>query len=227
MSKLSILKEALVTGIAPEGAKPKKFQKLLKQFGNITDPQFVHLYPVRDCRYDDTSYRVFAMPVKGESINEETLEAIKEEIDALPLGCIRYAGGASGLRSVLFDTTTGKYLFEDKDIDDVMAVSDHFEGVLVFVTAVFSSSLDDLDAHYAVFGKGTGKGFMKWDGEYILPIPNHSIGKASTVSPDTFIENPDAPDVVAKAANKYMQIMQYVFYVLIAVGLVWYFLYKK
>lgn len=27
MSKLSILKEALVTGIAPEGAKPKKFQK--------------------------------------------------------------------------------------------------------------------------------------------------------------------------------------------------------
>ena len=222
MSELSALKEAFRTGNAPAEAKAKKFQKLLKQFGNIANPQFVHLYPVRDCSYDDMLYRVFAMPVNGESINEETLEAIKEEIYSLPLGSIRYDSTATGLKNTKFDSITGKYLWKDEDINDVMAVSDHFDGIIIFSMAVFGGSLDELDAYYAVHGKGT----TKWEDECVLPIPNHAIGKASAISPDTFLENPDAPDGVTKAANKYMQIMQYIFYVLAAIGLVWYFFFR-
>ena len=222
MSELSILKEAFSTGVAPAGTEIKRFQILLKKFGSIANPQFVHLYPVRDCRYDDMSYRVFAMPINGESIDEETLEAIKEEIHALPLGSIRYDSTDTGLKYARFDTTTGRYLYKDEDINEVMAVSNHFDGIIIFSMGVFNKSLNELDAYYAVHGKGA----TKWDGECVLPIPNNAIGKGNSISSDSFVENPDAPDGVTKVANKYMQIMQYVLYVLIAIGLVWYFFFR-
>lgn len=233
MNELNLIREALITGIAPAGANAKKFQKLLKKYEHMVNPKFVHLYPVRDCRYDDTTYRVFAMPVNSESIDPETLEAIKEEINTLPVGCIRYNAKASGCRDVEFEDVTGKYVEDENDTDDVMSISNHFDGVLIFTMAVSNGSVAELDCDYAALGKWDGTGFFKWTGYTILPIENVVLGKEcdrasfSEIQDTSVVGDPQAPETaVEKATQKYMQIMQYVFYALVAVGLVWYFFFR-
>ncbi len=54
-----------------------------------------------------------------------------------------------------------------------------------------------------------------------------AVKRASNI-PDTAVEgDPQAPEnAMEKASRKYMQIMQYVFYVLVAIGLVWYFFFR-
>ncbi len=233
MNELSVLKEAFSTGTVPSGANTKKFQKLLKKYEHIVNPKFVHLYTVRDCRYDDTTYRVFAMPVNSESIDIETLEAIREEVNTLPVGSIRYNSKSSGCRDVEFEDGTGKYIQDENDADDVMTISNHFDGVLVFTMAVSNGSVAELDCDYAVLGKWDGTGFFKWKDYTILPIENVALGKGCGKEgfsniPDTAVEgDPQAPEnAMEKASRKYMQIMQYVFYVLVAIGLVWYFFFR-
>lgn len=230
MSELSTLKEAFSNGTAPSGANAKKFDKLLKKYEHIVNPMFVHLYPVRDCRYDDTTYRVFAIPVNNDSIDGETLEAIKEEVNMLPVGCIRFNAAASGKRDIEFEEATGRYLDDEQDTDDVMEVSNHYNGVVIFTMAVSNGSVAEIDCDYAVLGKWDGTGFGKWTDYTILPIENVVLGKecnksAFTGIPDTAeTGDPNSPETgVEKASQKYMQIVQYVFYALIAVGLIWYF----
>lgn len=233
MSELSILKEAFSTGNAPVGAETKRFQKCMKKYPHIIHPKFVCLYPIRDCRYEDRTYRVFAMPLNVESIKEETLEAIKEEINTLPVGCIRFNAADTGMRDIELDDVTANYIKNEEDTDDVMAISNHFDGIVIFTMAVSNGSIAELDCNYAVVGKWDGSGFFKWTGHTILPIENRMLGKGVdkyhfSAIPDTAVTgDPQAPEsTVEKAANKYMQIMQYVFYVLIAIGLVWYFFFK-
>lgn len=84
------------TGTVPVGGNAKMFQKLLKKYGHLVNPLFVNLYLVRDCRYDDMTYRVFAIPVNSESIDDETLRSIKDVVNSLPVGSIRYNAAASG-----------------------------------------------------------------------------------------------------------------------------------
>ena len=230
MSELSMLKEAFSSGTTPSGANAKKFEKLLKKYEHIVNPMFVHLYPVRDCRYDDTTYRVFAIPVNNDSIDGETLEAIKEEINALPLGSIRYNAASTGERPMNIEDVTGKYLNKEEDTDDVMAVSNYFDGITIFTMAVVGSKVCQLDCEYAVLGKWDGTGFGKWANYMIIPIENTVIGKECDITQfpsmhlqDTAV-NPDSSEGrVVTASNRYMQIMQYVMYALIAAGAVWYF----
>lgn len=233
MNELITLKEAFSTGTPPTGGNAKKFQKLLKKYEHIIAPKFVHLYPVRDCRYDDTTYRVFAIPVSGESIDPETLEAIKEEINTLPVGSIRFDAKSSGSRDVEFEDNTGKYLEDENDTDDVMAISNHFDGVLIFTMAVSNGSVAELDCDFAALGKWDGTGFFKWTGYTILPIENVVFGKEcdkasfSKIQDTSVVGDPQAPETaVEKASQKYVQIMQYVMYALIAGGVVWYFFFR-
>lgn len=230
MSELNTLSEAFSNGTAPAGVNVKKFEKLLKKYEHIVNPMFVHLYPVRDCRYDDSTYRVFALPVNDNSIDDETLEAIKEEVNMLPVGCIRFNAAAAGKRDIEFEDATGRYLANEQDTDDVMAVSNHHDGVVIFTMAVSNGNVAALDCDYAVLGKWDGTGFGKWSDYTILPIENTVLGKEGGKEyfsniPDTSIAgDPQAPETaIEKASNKYMQIMQYVMYVLIAAGVVWYF----
>lgn len=230
MNELSALKEAFSTGIPPAGGNAKKFQKLLKKYEHIVNPQFVPLYQIRDCGYDDGSYRVFAMPVNGDSIDPETIEAIKEEINSLPLGSIRYDAKATGERPEEFEDGTGKYIRKEEDTDDVMTISNHFDGVLIFTMAVIGSKVYELDCEYAVFGKWDSTGFGKWADHMIIPIENRVIGKEDGDRTnfehlaDTAVNPDSAEGRVATASQKYMQIMQYVMYALIAAGAIWYFL---
>ncbi|WP_289773124.1 hypothetical protein, partial [uncultured Duncaniella sp.] len=177
MSELSMLKEAFSSGTTPSGANAKKFEKLLKKYEHIVNPMFVHLYPVRDCRYDDTTYRVFAIPVNNDSIDGETLEAIKEEVNMLPVGSIRFNAASTGERPMNIEDVTGKYLNKEEDTDDVMAVSNHFDGITIFTMAVVGSKVCQLDCEYAVLGKWDGTGFGKWANYMIIPIENTVIGK--------------------------------------------------
>lgn len=233
MNELSVLKEAFSTGTAPSGANAKKFEKLLKKYEHIVNPMFVHLYPVCDCRYDDTTYRVFAIPVNNDSIDGETLEAIKEEVNMLPVGSIRFNAAASGKRDIEFEDGTGRYLANEQNTDDVMEVSNHYKGIIIFTMAVSNGSVAELDCDYAVLGKWDGTGFFKWTGYTILPIENVVLGKECNKSvfagvPDTAqVGDPQAPaNSIEKASQKYMQIMQYVMYALIAAGAVWYFFFR-
>lgn len=236
-NEIITLKEAFSTGTAPVGGNAKKFQKLLKNYGHLIDPKLVRLYPIRDCGYDDGSYRVFAMPVNSESIDPETLEAIKEEIDVLPLGSIRYNAGAEGSRPIEIEDVTGKYLAKEEDTDDVMTISNHFDGVVIFTMAIIGivgrGNLEPLCCHYAVLGKWDGSGFGKWTSYEILPIENAILGKECDIDTthfehlaDTSVNPDSAEGRVATASRKYMDIMQYVMYALIAAGVVWYFFFR-
>ena len=99
------------------------------------------------------TYRTYAFSVKESEIDEATLAAIKEEVDALPVGCIRYASADFGARYQRFDGVTGQYKWKPEDINDVHAVSDHFDGVVIFSTGVMGSKdLSLLDAEYVVYG---------------------------------------------------------------------------
>lgn len=222
MTELERIKEALNSGTVPAGANTKQFEKLLKNFGKITNPKFVNLYPLREFCHGDMLYRMYAMPLNGESIDNATLEAVKEEAYALPMGSIRYNCTSGRLIHTKFDKTTGEYRWKESDIDDVMTVSNHFNGLLVFSIGELNGGIDNLDCHYAVYGDGG----EKWDGELVMPITNRAIGKASEINPDSFVENPDAPEGVVKAAQKYTQVMQYVMYAMIAAGVVWYLFFR-
>ena len=233
MNELSVLKEAFSSGTTPSGANAKKFEKLLKKYEHIVNPMFVHLYPVRDCRYDDTTYRVFAIPVNNNSIDGETLAAIKEEVNMLPVGSIRFNTATSGKRDIEFEDGTGRYLANEQDTDDVREVSNHYKGIVIFTMAVSNGSVAELDCDYAVLGKWDGTGFFKWKDYTILPIENVALGKGCGKEgfsniPDTAVEgDPQAPEnAIEKASQKYMQIMQYVMYALIAAGAVWYFFFR-
>lgn len=223
MNELEILTEAFNSKTIPAEANAKKFQKLLQKYEHIQNPKIVRFYPIRDCSYDSSLYRVFAMPVNNETIDDATLEAIKEEIFSLPLGSIRFNAAAYGARSLIFEDNTGKYQYKEDDIDDVMSISNHFDGVVIFVT---SDSIDNLDTHYAVFGNWDGSGMLKWYGKTVMPITNRALGKPSEISIDTFVENPDVPEGINKGMQQYIQIMQYVMYALIAAGVIWYFFFK-
>ena len=114
-----------------------------------------------------------------------------------------------------------------------MEVSNHYKGVVIFTMAVSNGNVSEIDCDYAILGKWDGTGFGKWTDYTILPIENVVLGKECNKSafagiPDTAeVGDPQAPaSSVEKAGQKYMQIMQYVMYALIAAGLVWYFFFR-
>ena len=60
-----VIKEALNSGTVPAGANTKQFEKLLKKCSHIVGAKVVNLYTIRDCGFEDSTYRVFAFPVKA------------------------------------------------------------------------------------------------------------------------------------------------------------------
>lgn len=227
MKEIEIISQALASGEVPTGADAKQFGKLLKKCGHIVNPKVSNLYAIRDCAYEDSTYRVFAFAVKGDTIDEQTLNAIKEEINALPLGDIRYDAVAAGAFDIDFDTESGNYPAEDTKDDSVKEVCNHFDGIVIYTAVVDSrKNIGKLDAHYMVYGKWDGSGLLKYDGTTIYPVDNASLGKGSDLSGIDSIERGSAEDNMPKAAQTYTQVMQYVMYALIAGGLVWYFLLK-
>lgn len=232
MKEIKTLKEMFGTGTVPAGGNAKKFQKLLKKYGHLVNPLFVNLYPVRDCRYDDMTYRVFAIPVNSESIDDETLRSIKDVVNSLPVGSIRYNAAASGSRNIQFEDGTGKYLEDEENTDDIMAVSNHYDGIVLFTMAVFNGKVAELDCNYAIFGKWDGSGFGSWTDYTILPIENVVMGKEcdktvfsniqdAAVVGDQNDSEEESP-AVEKVKSAFMTLSA-----IITIGLlIWYFLFR-
>lgn len=230
MDELKVLKEAFDTGTPPAGADMKKFQKLLKKYGHLVHPRFVRLYPVRDCRYEGDIYRVFAFSVSGETVDSDILGVIKEEVATLPVGSIRYNAAEAGSRDLRLEDITGRFLEDDEFTDDLMSISNKYMGVVLITMTASKSNVGRLDCDYAALGKWDGSGFGKFTGYTLIPIENSLIGGKSQASdlshlPDAALTaEADHPQgAMEKAGNKYMQLMQYIFYVLLALGLIWYF----
>lgn len=174
------------------------------------------------------TYRTYAFSVQEPEIDKETLAAIKEEVDALPVGCIRYASADFGARYLRFDGVTGQYKWNPEDINDVMTASDHFDGVVIFCIGVMGhKDLRLLDAAYIVYGNNNIYDKKAGD-EYehtIIPIEKVAIGQKVNI--DSLDTVPDeAIDSMPKAAQTYVQIMQYVLYAAIAAGVVWYLFFR-
>ena len=228
MAEIDTIKELLSAGTLPAGADAKRFNKLLKRYNSLTDPKFTALYTIRDVRYDDMTYRTYAFSVQGSEIDETTLAAVKEEVGALPVGCIRYESADFGARYMRFDGVTGQYKWKPEDINDVQAVSDHFDGIVIFSTGVMGhKDLRLLDADYIVYGNNDI--FDKKPGdEYehtVIPIEKIAIGRNADV--ESLCAVPDeAVESMPKAAQVYVRIMQYVLYVAIAAGAVWYLFFR-
>lgn len=228
MEDIKTIQEMLSGGAPPAGGDTKRFNKLLKRYKQLTEPKFSTLYTIRDVRYDDGTYRTYAFSVQRAEIDKETLAAIKEEVDALPVGCIRYASADFGARYLRFDSVTGQYMWKPEDINDLHAVSDHFDGVVLFSIAVFGhKDLRILDADYIVYGNNDI--FDKKPGdEYehtIIPIEKIALGQKPNI--ENLESVPDeSVDSMPKAARVYVQIMQYALYAAIAAGVVWYLFFK-
>lgn len=208
----------------PAGVDTKRFNKLIKRYKSLSDPKFSALYAIRDVRYDNMTYRTYAFSVKESEIDEAMLAAIKEEVDALPVGCIRYASADFGARYQRFDGVTGQYKWKSEDINDVHAVSDHFDGVVIFSTGVMGSKdLPLLDADYVVYGNCNI--FDKKPGDEfdhtVIPIEKIAIGQKADVESLRAVPD-EAIDSMPKAAQVYVGIMQYVLYAAIAAGALWY-----
>lgn len=227
MTELERIKEALNSGTVPAGANTKQFEKLLKKCSHIVGAKVVNLYTIRDCGFEDSTYRVFAFPVKSDTIDDSTLNAIKEEINALPIGDIRFNSVAAGAFNIDIDTESGNYPIEDAKEDSVKEICNHFDGIVIYTAVVDDrKNLEKLDAHYMVYGKWDGSGLLKYDGGTIYPIDNATLGNVSNLSGIDSIERSTTEESMPKAAQTYAQIMQYVMYALIAIGIVWYFFFR-
>lgn len=90
MLDLKQLTAALEGGEIPPSFDAKAIGKLSKRFLRWKNARVVHLYPVRGVSHEDSRYCLYACPLNGTTIDEETLQAIHAEIDSLEIGHIRY-----------------------------------------------------------------------------------------------------------------------------------------
>lgn len=134
MEIINSLTSILETGSVPEGYDEKVLKKLSKKFQTLENRRVVHLYPLRNVTYDDCIYCVYACPISGKELDESTIQQIKAQVDGLDVGHIRYNSVmTSGYSYYIIDPNTGKYIVDkEDDLDAVKALSNCFDGVLLF-----------------------------------------------------------------------------------------------
>ncbi len=85
MDEISKITSALTGGALPEGYNPKVIEKLSKRFQKLSEARIIKNYPIRRLRYDENFYSVYAFPIKGTEIAQETLQQIKASVGTLEL----------------------------------------------------------------------------------------------------------------------------------------------
>ena len=90
MDEISKITSVLTGGALPEGYNPKAIEKLAKQFQKLSEARIIKNYPIRRLRYDENFYSVYAFPIKGTEIAQETLQQIKATVATLEAGPMRY-----------------------------------------------------------------------------------------------------------------------------------------
>lgn len=179
MIELKNLSAILEGGAVPAGYNEKAIGKLSKTYLKLENRKVINLYPIRTVMHEDSRYCLYACPLKGTEIDEATLQSIKAEVDTLEIGEIRYDSvQSSGQAYYIVDPDTGRHVLKsEEDMDSVMEISDHYDGIILFTKMVLSPrKASQLDCAYAMVGIEKQPNQFK-----IEAIPNNVIGQAPTI----------------------------------------------
>lgn len=186
-------------------------------------PKAIKLYAIRNEIFDGTYYRVFACPLKEQAIDEQTIASIKEDIDTLELGHLRFNAVGGGTVTLNIKNEYGRFSTKDNDLDAVQTISNRYEGIVLFTYA--DSKLANLDCSTAFIGYDSKYGFLS-----IIPIKNKEVGCQSTVVQDFKDVNPtgDAEEDrnIPAGFRMYNKLMRYLLYVMIAVAIIYWLFFK-
>ncbi len=221
MLDLKQLTAALEGGEIPPSFDAKAIGKLSKRFLRWKNARVVHLYPVRGVSHEDSRYCLYACPLNGTTIDEETLQAIHAEIDLLEIGHIRYDSVQSEGADYYVLDEHGNHCGMDADDDVVAQVSDRFDGLVLFTRTVFSPKhAARLDCHYAALGIS-----KEPDGYEIEPLSNAMLGEAGggLRFRGPMVEIPDEEEE-SPAVEKYRQTMTLVMALMLVAAVIWYFI---
>lgn len=217
MIELKNLSAILEGGAVPAGYNEKAIGKLSKAYLKLENRKVVNLYPIRTVMHEDSRYCLYACPLKGTEIDEATLQSIKAEVDTLEIGEIRYDSvQSSGQAYYIVDPDTGRHVLKsEEDMDSVMEISDHYDGIILFTKMVLSPrKASQLDCAYAMVGIENQPNQFK-----IEAIPNNVIGQAPTIL--EFEAPQESP-----AVEKYRSAMTVLSIIITAALLIWYFFIK-
>lgn len=217
MIELKNLSAILEGGAVPAGYNEKAIGKLSKTYLKLENRKVVNLYPIRTVMHEDSRYCLYACPLKGTEIDEATLQSIKAEVDTLEIGEIRYDSvQSSGQAYYIVDPDTGRHVLKsEEDMDSVMEISDHYDGIILFTKMVLSPrKASQLDCAYAMVGIENEPNQFR-----IETIPNNVIGQAPTILE---FEGPQE----SPAVEKYKSAMTVLSIIITAALLIWYFFIK-
>lgn len=217
MIELKNLSAILEGGAVPAGYNEKAIGKLSKTYLKLENRKVVNLYPIRTVMHEDSRYCLYACPLKGTEIDEATLQSIKAEVDTLEIGEIRYDSvQSSGQAYYIVDPDTGRHVLKsEEDMDSVMEISDHYDGIILFTKMVLSPrKASQLDCAYAMVGIENQPNQFRME-----TIPNNVIGQAPTILE---FEGPQE----SPAVEKYRSAMTVLSIIITAALLIWYFFIK-
>ena len=219
MLDLKQLTATLEGGEIPPSFDAKTIGKISKRFLQWKVARVVNLYPIRGVSHEDSRYCLYACPLNGTTIDEETLRAIHAEIDSLEIGHIRYDSVQSEGADYYILDEHGNHCGMDADDDIVAMISDRFDGLVLFTKTVFSpKKAAQLDCHYAALGIS-----KEPNGYTIEPLSNTTLGLAA--SSQRFrgpkVEIPDAGEE-SPAVEKYRQTMTLVMELMLIAAVIWY-----
>ena len=125
MDEISKLTSALAGGTLPEGYNPKAIEKLRKHFQKLSEARIIRNYPIRRFLYSENFYSVYAFPIKGTEIAQETLAQIKASVATLDYGSMRYDS--------MMEPEAGKHTkVYAKRPTNISMISDAFDGVVIY-----------------------------------------------------------------------------------------------
>lgn len=96
MEVINKLTAMLGGGACPSEFDGNRISKLVAKANKLQTPKAIKLYAIRNEIFDGTYYRVFACPLKEQAIDEQTIASIKEDIDTLELGHLRFNAVGGG-----------------------------------------------------------------------------------------------------------------------------------
>ena len=134
MDEISKLTSALAGGTLPEGYNPKAIEKLRKHFQKLSEARIIRNYPIRRFLYSENFYSVYAFPIEGTEIAQETLEQIKASVATLDYGSMRYDSMmGAGPDYWTLEPETGRHtkVYAQKPTN-ISMISDAFDGVVIY-----------------------------------------------------------------------------------------------
>lgn len=219
MDEISKITSVLTGGALPEGYNPKAIEKLAKQFQKLSEARVIRNYPIRRFSYDESFYSVYAFPIKGTEIAQETLQQIKATVATLDYGPMRYDSMmGAGPDYWTLETETGKHTkVYAKEPTAISMISDAFDGIVIYTLPEYGVSYKKAalrqDIPYVVFGKKGEPDEFK-----LQPITQSDLGlPASEITYEGHTPDPESPE-----SARY----QFIFKVIIAIVLICYLIYR-